>query len=75
MTLQMHLETTHPQHVNKDENFFKGHANASEAQKEYFQQCIMVPQKAPKASLEASYLTGKTIKPIISVNLSSCLPQ
>jgi hypothetical protein len=67
--LKRHFETKHPHYVNKDENFFKGHANAFEAQKEYFQQHITVPQKALRALLEASYLIGKTMKPHISESL------
>lgn len=61
--LKRHLETKHPELVDKSESYFKRHANCIQSQKTFMEKHTTVPQKALRASLEVSYLIGRNMKP------------
>lgn len=71
--LKRHLETKHPQYINKDKQFFKRHENALKVQKKVINKFSTVSQKALVASFEVSYLIAKTKKPH-SIGESLVLP-
>lgn len=53
----------HPQHVNKEIEFFKRQANQLNSQVSLLDKQVTVLTKALRASLEASYLIPKNMKP------------
>ncbi|GFX78565.1 protein FAM200B [Trichonephila clavipes] len=61
--LKRHLETKHKERQNKHANFFQRRAENMKIQSANLKKFIAIPQKALRASLEVSYLIGKTMKP------------
>ncbi|GFW56260.1 reverse transcriptase domain-containing protein [Trichonephila clavipes] len=57
-----HLETKHKELQNKNADFFQKRAENLKIQSENLKK-FTIPQKALRASLEISYLIGKTMKP------------
>ncbi|GFV12361.1 zinc finger MYM-type protein 6 [Trichonephila clavipes] len=61
--LKRHLETKHKELQNKLANFFQRRAEYLKIQSANLKKFTTIPQKALRASLEVSYLIGKTMKP------------
>ncbi|GFV87112.1 protein FAM200B [Trichonephila clavipes] len=61
--LKRHLETKHKELQNKHANFFQRRAENPKIQSANLKKFTTIPQKALRASLEASYLIGKTMIP------------
>ncbi|GFT29332.1 protein FAM200B [Trichonephila clavipes] len=61
--LQRHLETKHKELLNKHAAFFQRQAENLKIQSANLKKFTTIPQKALQASLEVSYLIGKTMKP------------
>lgn len=61
--MKRHLESTHPELVNKEKSYFERRASNMQRQKIWMMKHTTVPQKALNASLEVSYLIGKNMKP------------
>ncbi|GFV57711.1 protein FAM200B [Trichonephila clavipes] len=61
--LKRHLETKHKELLNKHADFFQRRAEHLKIQSANLKKFTTIPQKALQASLEISYLIGKTMKP------------
>ncbi|GFV84122.1 protein FAM200B [Trichonephila clavipes] len=71
--LKRHLKTKHKELQNKHANFFQRRAENLKIQSANLKKFATIPQKALRASLEVSYLIGKTMKPH-SIGESLILP-
>lgn len=61
--LNRHLKTKHKELQNKHADFFQRRAENLKIQSAHLKKFATIPQKALRASLEVSYLIGKTMKP------------